>query len=683
MDFSTWEYFINRELSWLEFNHRVLEEARSKSNPLFERLKFLSIVSANLDEFFMVRVASLKDQVDAGFSRMDPAGLTPKQQLKRISLRTHKLVDEQYTSYNRAIQLGLKKKGINIINSVELEPIHNDYLKKYFIDEIYPVLTPQAVDSNRPFPLILNKSLNIAVLLKEKDQEKATIFAIVQVPSVLPRLVELPSPQGKKFFILLEELISSNLKKLFGGREIICAYPFRVTRNADLSLEEEEAEDLLKEIEKSLKRRKWGAAIRLEVDSNMDSRLIDILRNSLEIHHGDIYYINGPMDLTFLMKIYDFSGYENLRYPMHIPQITEPILEEENIFDVISKSDIFLHHPYDSFDPVTKFVQKASEDPRVLAIKQTLYRVSGDSPIVKALAHAAESGKQVTVLIEVKARFDEENNILWAKKLEQAGCHVIYGLVGLKTHGKIILVVRKEQYGIKRYMHLGTGNYNDITAKYYTDMGLFTSDEYFAEDASSVFNMLSGYSTTPKWFKFEVAPMGLREKFLALIDNEICQAQKGKAARIIAKMNSLSDQEIITALYQASAQGVKIDLIVRGICCLKPGIPGVSHNITVRSIVGRFLEHSRIFYFYNNGSEDIYLSSADWMARNLDRRVELLFPIESAKIKDRIGSILDKLLEDNVKARLLGADEKYSKVMDRGKRTMDSQSYFIEGEEIE
>ena len=682
MDFPTREYFINRELSWLEFNHRVLEEARDRNNPLFERLKFLSITSSNLDEFFMVRVASLKDQVDAGFNKMDPAGLTPKQQLKKISIRTHKMVDEQYASFNKAIMSGLKSKGINIVNRFEIEPVHHDFLKKYYIDEIYPLLIPRVMDFSRPFPLILNKSLNIAILLR--GEEKETIFATVQMPSLLPRLVEVPSKiQGKKIFILLEEIITMNLNTLFDGTEIICSYPYRITRNADLGLEEDEAEDLLMEIEKSLKKRKWGAIIRLEIKRGMDSRLVHILKDSLEVRKDDIYYINGPMDLTFLMKIYDFEGYENLRYSVHKPKTYWSLSEEEDIFDSISKTDIFLHHPYDSFDPVTEFVQKASEDPSVLAIKQTLYRVSGDSPIVKALAHAAESGKEVTVLIEVKARFDEENNILWAKKLEQAGCNVIYGLVGLKTHAKIILVVRKEQNIIKRYIHLGTGNYNDITAKYYTDMGLFTCDEYFAEDASTVFNMLSGYSENPRWLKLEAAPIGLREKFLTLINNEMCQAQLGKKARIIAKMNSLSDQEIITALYKASALGVKIDLIVRGICCLKTGIPGVSDNITVRSIVGRFLEHSRIFYFFNNGFEDIYLSSADWMARNLDRRVELLFPIESNKIKDRICRILDKFLEDNVKARLLGADEIYRKVNRRGKKSMDSQSYFIEGEEIE
>jgi len=679
MDYPATEYFINRELSWLEFNHRVLEEARDRKNPLFERLKFLSIVSSNLDEFFMIRVASLKDQVDAGFIKQDPTGLTPKQQLKRISLRTHKMVDEQYNAFNRALILGLKKNGIFVVDRNELTVVQKEFLQEYFMNEIYPVLTPMAVDSSRPFPLILNKSLNLAVLIKDHLGEKEHIFATVQVPSVLPRMVELPpEKQGNRYFILLEELITMYIDKLFAGHKIICTYPYRITRNADLSIEEEEAEDLLIEIEKSLKKRRWGAAIRLEVDKDIDNRLIDILKASLEIHHGDIYYIHGPVDLTFLMKIYEFEGYEYLRYPVHNPNIPADLLGEKDIFEAIARKDIFLHHPFESFNPVTEFVKKVSEDPKVLAIKQTLYRVSGDSPIVKALAGAAEKGKQVTVLVEVKARFDEENNILWAKKLEQAGCHVIYGLVGLKTHAKIILVVRREAAGIKRYIHLGTGNYNDITAKYYTDMGLFTCDEHFAADASTVFNILSGYSESPGWSKLEAAPLGLRKKFLALIDNEVQHVHSGREGKIIAKMNSLVDQEIILALYKASSEGVKIDLVIRGICCLKPGIPEISDNITVRSIVGRFLEHSRIFYFYNNGIEDIYLSSADWMPRNLDRRVELLFPIENKNIKKRIVDILEKILEDNNKARVLNADGKYFKIDKRGKKLIDSQNYFIE-----
>jgi polyphosphate kinase len=677
MSFNKPEYFINRELSWLEFNDRVLEEAKDRSNPLLERIKFLSIVSSNLDEFFMIRVASLKDQVNVGFNKPDPAGLTPKQQLKKISIRTHKMVDEQYNMFNRALLPRLKKNGIHMVYEEDLTDEQRNFLDEYFTNEIYPVLTPMAVDSSRPFPLILNKSLNLGVLIKDKETENQYIFATVQVPSVLPRIVELPSPgYGSKHFILLEEVITMYIGRLFAGHDVICTYPYRITRNADLSIEEDEAEDLLLEIEKSLKKRKWGAAIRLEVSCDMDERLVYILKDALEIHQDDIYYINGPLDLTFLMKIYSFEGYEHLKYLPHYPQTPQDLPEEHNIFEVINNGDVLLHHPYEAFEPVVEFVQEAARDPKVLAIKQTLYRVSGDSPIVKALAEAAERGKQVTVLVEVKARFDEENNIQWAKRLEKAGCHVIYGLVGLKTHSKITLVVRREEKGIKRYIHLGTGNYNDVTARFYTDLGLFTSNEYFGADASAVFNMLSGYSEPPELYKLEVAPLGLRTKFIELIENEMHNALVGKKARIIAKMNSLVDIEIATALYKASSAGVKIDLIVRGICCVRPGMQGISENITVRSIVGRFLEHSRIYYFYNDGREDIFLSSADWMPRNLDRRVELLFPIEDRVLKERVLGILDITLEDTVKARILNSEGKYKKVDKRGKKPLNSQEYF-------
>ncbi|WHH60707.1 RNA degradosome polyphosphate kinase [Petroclostridium sp. X23] len=677
IDFSKSEFFINRELSWLEFNERVLEEAKDRNNPLFERIKFLAIVNSNMDEFFMIRVASLKDQVNAGFNKPDPAGYTPKEQLKRISLRTHKMVDDIYNTFNRSILPRLKRSGIRMVYRDHLTAEQKCYLEEYFTNEIYPVLTPMAVDSSRPFPLILNKSVNLAVLIQDKECEKEYIFATVQVPAVLPRMVELPgTTDDKKVFILLEEVISIYIHRLFSGHRVVCDYPYRITRNADLSIEEDEAEDLLMEIEKSLKKRKWGAAIRLEVSHDMDDRLVAILTEALEIHRGDIYYINGPLDLAFIMKMYSLEGFEQFKYPSHQPQIPKDLLGQEDIFSVIANQDIFLHHPYESFDSVVGFIQKAAQDPKVLAIKQTLYRVSGDSPIVKALAEAAERGKQVTVLVEVKARFDEENNIQWAKRLEQAGCHVIYGLVGLKTHSKIALVVRKEEDGIKRYVHLGTGNYNDVTARFYTDSGMFTSNEYYGADASAVFNMLSGYSEPPEWYKLEVAPLGLRNKFMDLIENETNHALAGRKARIIAKMNSLVDPEIIMALYKASAAGVKIDLIIRGICCLKPGLESVSRNITVRSIVGRFLEHSRIYYFYNDGREDIFLSSADWMPRNLDRRVELLFPLEDTRIKDRVIDILNISLSDNAKARILYSDGKYKKVDKRGKKLLNSQELF-------
>ncbi|MBB6218945.1 polyphosphate kinase [Anaerosolibacter carboniphilus] len=673
------EYFINRELSWLEFNDRVLQEARNSKNPLFERLKFLAIVSSNLDEFFMIRVASLKHQVHVGFQKPDPSGLSPKQQLKKISLRTHKMVDEQYTSFQRALVPGLKRNDISIVNRENLTASQRDYLETYFTEVVYPVLTPMAVDSSRPFPLILNKSLNLGILIENKSSEKDYTFATVQAPSVLPRMVSLPTERPEsKSFIFLEEIVAMFIQRLFTGHKVICAYPYRITRDADLSIQEEEAEDLLMEIEKSLKKRKWGSAIRLEVDFEMDERLVHILKTVLEIHHGDIYYINGPIDLTFLMKMYNLEGYDGLKYLPYVPQTPLALLEGENIFQTIHKGDILMHHPFESFEPVVEFIHRAAADPKVLAIKQTLYRVSGDSPIVKALAEAAERGKQVTVLVEVKARFDEENNIQWAKRLEQSGCHVIYGLVGLKTHCKITLVVRMESDGVRRYVHLGTGNYNDITAKFYTDLGLFTCNAYYGADASALFNMLSGYSETPGWYRLEAAPKGLRKRFIQLIENEIKNAIDGKNARIVAKMNSLVDTELIMLLYKASIAGVKIDLIIRGICCLKPGLSGVSENITVRSIVGRFLEHSRIFYFYNNGREDVFLSSADWMPRNLDRRVELLFPVESKELRQQVIKILALNLEDTVKARLLNSEGKYKKIDRRGKGWIDSQNYFCE-----
>ena len=677
-DYKNPEFFINRELSWLEFNDRVLDEARDKTNPLFERIKFLAITSSNLDEFFMIRAASLKDQVKAGYSKIDISGLTPKQQLKQISVRTHIMVEKQHSTLNRSLIPLLGKNGIKVLASEELDDSQKAFIEDYFSGMLYPVLTPMAVDSSRPFPLILSKSLNIGILLKHRDGDKEYMFATVQVPSGLPRMIELPGQAEKsgRYFIFLENIIMMFLDTLFTGSEIMCAHPYRITRNADLSIDEEEAEDLLLEIEKSLKKRNWGAGIRLEVDHMIDVRLLNVLKDSLEIHKGDIYYIKGPIDLTFLMKMSSMEGYKHLKYKPYEPHYPQALKGEGDIFRAIDRKDVFVHHPYDSFDAVVDFVEKASKDPDVLAIKQTLYRVSGNSPIVRALEQAAESGKQVMVLLEVKARFDEERNIQWAKRLEQAGCHVIYGLVGLKTHCKITLVVRREESGIKRYVHLGTGNYNDITANLYTDMGLFTTNEYIGADASAVFNMLSGYSEPPQWYKLEAAPVGLRKKLLSLIENERQNALEGKKALIMAKMNSLVDRELIAALYSASAAGVKIKLIVRGICCLKPGIKGISENITVISIVGRFLEHSRVNYFYNDGREDIFLSSADWMPRNLDARVEILFPVEDSDIKKRIIEVLDIELADTLKARILEQSGKYKKIDRRGKKSLDSQMYF-------
>lgn len=699
------EYFTNRELSWLEFNYRVLSEAQDKNIPLLERLKFLSITASNLDEFFMIRVASLKDMVNANYEKPDFAGMTATEQLAAISKKTHALVQSQYSIFNRSFLPQLKQNNIQIITAFEkLNKSQIEFIEQYFQKEVYPVLTPMAVDSSRPFPLIRNKTLNIGALIKKHSallgkenhkkfqetvekhngskKEKISTdyeFATVQVPNVLPRLVEIPSQkENKHTFILLEQIIEKNIDKLFLNYEVISASPYRIMRNADLSIDEDEASDLLMEIEKQLKMRQWGEAIRLEVEDSVDKRLLKILKSELSLHEDDIFKINGPLDLTFLMKLYSIEGYDPLRYEKYTPQSVKGLATDKDLFSQIREKDILLHHPYQTFDPVVDFVRQAAKDPQVLAIKQTLYRVSSHSPIIASLAEAAENGKQVSVLVELKARFDEENNIIWARKLEQAGCHVIYGLVGLKTHSKITLVVRKEEDGIRRYVHLGTGNYNDSTAKLYTDMGLFTSSNPIGEDATAVFNMLSGYSEPLAWNRLSVAPIWLRNKFLYLIERETQHAKENKAARIIAKMNSLCDAKIITALYEASAAGVKIDLIVRGICCLKTGISGISENIHVRSIVGNFLEHSRIFYFENNGHSEIYMGSADWMPRNLDKRVEILFPVEDDNLKREVISILETQLSDNQKAHILQPDGSYNKVDKRGKKPVNSQMLFCQ-----
>ena len=655
--------FINRELSWLEFDTRVLGEAENEDNPLFERLKFLSITASNLDEFFMVRVASLKDMVNAGYTKKDIAGMTAREQLEALDERTHAFVKRQYAIYNNELVPALDNQGFHIIASHEdLADEQAEFVDKYFHEEVYPVLTPMAVDSSRPFPLIRNKTLNIAALLKKKNgDDDETEFATVQVPSVLPRFVRLPGGDGD-IVILLEEIIERNIDKLFLNYDILCAYPYRIMRNADFSIDEEDAEDLLKEIEKQLKKRQWGQTIRLEVQGNIDKQLLKKLKSELDITDSDIYRIDGPLDLTFLMKMYGSFGYEHLKTPKYTPAPVPELMDGRNIFEAIREGDILLHHPYQTFDPVVDFVRQAAKDPAVLAIKQTLYRVSGNSPIVAALAAAAENGKQVSVLVELKARFDEENNIIWAKKLEQAGCHVIYGLVGLKTHSKITLAVRREEDGIRRYVHLGTGNYNDSTAKLYCDMGLFTCSPAIGEDATAVFNMLSGYSEPVGWNKLSLAPLWLRERFHYLVEREIERAKDGQNAHIIAKMNSVCDKDIIELMYKASKAGVKIELIVRGICCLIPQLDGVSENITVRSIVGTFLEHSRIFYFENGGNPEIYMASADWMSRNLDRRVEIMFPVENARLKKEVKHILDVQLADNVKAQLMQPDGSYRKI---------------------
>ena len=794
------ENFTNRELSWLEFNQRILGEARDRKNPLFERMKFLSITASNLDEFFMVRIASLKDMVNAGYKKKDIAGMTPQEQLGALNEKTHAFCEKQYTTYNRSLLPKLSEAGLEIVTFNSLSEKEEEFLEEYFHKNVYPVLTPMAIDSSRPFPLIQNKTLNIAALIKsrgeDKKEKKDYDIATVQVPSVLPRVIVLPQKDGGKRkcrVILLENVIEHYLDVLFLNHEIICSAPYRIMRNADLSIDEDDAEDLLKEIEKSLKMRQWGEVIKFEYEERMDSRLEKYLKKQFKVHPCDMYAFNGPLDLTFLMKCYGIEGFSDLKEKPYTPQKNKKLRADKNIFTQIRKGDVLLHHPYESFDPIVAFIRQAAEDKDVLAIKQTLYRVSGHSPIIAALAQAAENGKQVTVLVELKARFDEENNINWARKLEKAGCHVIYGLVGLKTHCKIALVVRKEadgirRYvhlgtgnyndstaklytdtgmftcrdvvgedatavfnmlsghspiiaalaqaaengkqvtvlvelkarfdeenninwarklekagchviyglvglkthckialvvrkeadGIRRYVHLGTGNYNDSTAKLYTDTGMFTCRDVVGEDATAVFNMLSGYSEPANWNRLIVAPIWMKKRFLEMIHRETKNAKEGKPAKIIAKCNSLCDRKIILALYEASCAGVQVDLIVRGICCLVAGKPGVSENIRVRSIVGTFLEHARIFYFYNDGHEEIYMGSADWMPRNLDRRVEIVFPVEEEELKEKAKHILDVQLSDTLKAHRLLEDGTYQKVDRRGKEAIEAQKTFCE-----
>ena len=652
------EYFYNRELSWLKFNLRVLKEAMFKDAPLLERLKFIAISASNLDEFFMVRVAGLWNSLDNGVEKLDAAGLSVRDQLEAIADSAHEQVRTQ-TKYLLALLGEMDAVGLHFRRVESLTDMGKDWLEEYYREVIYPVLTPMAVDASRPFPFLANKTQNLAVELIKSDGEHS--MGLIQVPSVLDRILEVP-PEERRTFVFLEDIIASHCQDLFKGCQILDVVPFRVTRDSDLDLEEEDSVDLLKEVEESLRKRKRGAAVRLEIFKTNNSRIKKFLEDNLDVSELEIYEINGPLDPTCFFKFTGLKGMWPWLYEPFVPQRPLELPDDSDLFAAIRQNDILLHHPYESFDPVVKLVSDAADDPKVLAIKQTLYRVSGNSPIVAALARAAENGKQVTVLVELKARFDEENNILWARRLEKAGCHVIYGLVGLKTHAKIILIVRKEDNGIKRYVHLGTGNYNDSTAKLYTDLGLMTANDEFGIDASAFFNLLSGYGEPPVWNKLVMAPLGLREKIYALINNEINMVNMGKEGHIIAKMNSLIDYPVIQKLYEASAAGVHIDLIVRGICGLRTGIEGISENITVRSIVGRQLEHSRIFWFANGGEEQLYLSSADWMPRNLNDRVELFFPVETEEHIHRIKRLLDLYLRDNVGSHMMQSNGTYRRV---------------------
>ena len=681
--------FYNRELSWLEFNTRILHEARDNKNPLLERLNFLAITASNLDEFYIVRVASLRDMESMDFEERDIAGLTVTEQLKGIDAKTRPLMSMMYSTYSRSLVPSLKQENIFICDYEEISPEYQLKCDDYFKTVLYPILTPMAVDQSRPFPLIYNRMLNLCVKLdgkglvasQNRHNEDDIVYATLQVPTLVPRLFKIQGDGGAVYLVPIESIIRANLDTLFIHQKVLGSACYRIMRNADLDIDEDEAEDLLKEIEEQVRKRRYGEILRLEVEDDIDPSILEYIITELKISKDDIFEVGGPIDLTFLSKVNGLLGKENykeLRYPPHSPAAPSMFDESlDNIFDQIKKKDRLVHHPYESFEPVLEFVKQAARDPKVLAIKQTLYRVSSESPIIASLLEAAQNGKQVMVLVELKARFDEQNNINWAKKLENAGCHVIYGLVGLKTHSKITLVVRQEEDGIRRYLHLATGNYNDITAKIYTDIGLFTASESFGEDASEFFNMLSGYSIPSEWRKLIAAPIWMKDYFIKNIRREAEFAASGKPARIVAKINSLVDGTIIKELYKASNAGVKIDLIIRGICCLKAGIPGMSENITVRSITGRFLEHSRIFMFYNDGNKDLYLASADWMPRNLDRRVELMFPIEDPDCRARIMEVLEVELNDTIRAHYLEADGTYHKLDLRGKVKLDSQQELI------
>jgi polyphosphate kinase len=669
VDLNDPQLFINRELSWIAFNDRVLADVRDAGLPIYERLKFFAIMSSNLDEFFMVRVAGLKQQLSSGVAETAADGMLPADQLAAISERVHAMVDEGYRLWREELLPRLASHGVAVLTRDKLTAEQKAAAKGYFTASVFPALTPLAVDPGHPFPHLRNKSLNVAVLLrregpKRKRNMRETSLAVVQVPSVLSRLVSLPASQGTALAVLpLEELISLSAGELFPGYAVEQTASFRVTRNWDLNVDEEESADLLSTIQEELRRRDRGAAVRLELDAAASAELETALTAALKLGTPDVYRLQGPLQPSDLMMLTDLDARPELRVEPLVPAVPPVLRDEDPVMSIIAKRDILLHHPYESFDPVVRFLEEAAEDPNVLAIKQTLYRTSGDSPIARALTRAVENGKQVAVLVEIKARLDEANNIAWARRMEENGVHVVYGLIGLKTHCKVALVVRREGNGIRRYVHLGTGNYNPTTARQYTDLSLFTARQEIAEDVTALFNMLTGYSTAPQWKRLAVAPMSLQEKVLGLIHRETEKAKKGDAARIVAKMNSLVDASVIKALYAASQAGVKIDLLVRGICCLRPGVPGVSENIRVTSVVDRFLEHSRVFAFGEGPQAEVWMSSADWMPRNFLRRIETMFPVEDPALRQRLlDEVLGVALKDNVKARRLQRDGTYAPV---------------------
>ena len=659
------DHYLNRELSWLEFDARVLEEAADPSNPWLERLKFLAIFSSNLDEFFEIRVAGLQQQVYAGVEPQDYGadGMAPAEQLAAIDRRARELVAEQYRILNDEVLPGLAAGGVERVRLDDLTEAERRHVDTLFRASIAPVLTPLAIDPGHPFPHVHNKSLNIALVIERRNggPKARRHFAVVQVPGVLDRIVIVSTHgEGCVRFVLLEDIIARHLGELFGGLRVVSHTVFRVARNTDLTIEEEDAEDLLEMIEESLRQRRRSDPVRLEISADADEAFVEMLTEAHDLEARDVYRVPGPIDLTALAALHRLDGFPALKDEPLLPRVAPPFAQGRNVFDVIRSHDVLVHLPYESFGCVVDFIERAADDPQVLAIKQTLYRTSGASPIISALARAAQNGKQVTALVELKARMDEQNNITWARTLEQAGVHVVYGIVGLKTHCKAALVVRREGDGIRRYVHLSTGNYNPTTARVYTDLGLFTANPDMGEDTSALFNLLTGNAEGYRWKKLVVAPVGMREQIIGLIEREERNARQGRAARIIVKMNALVEPSVIDALYRASQGGVAIELVVRGICCLRPGLPGVSETIRVTSIVDKYLEHSRIFYFENSGNPEVFLASADWMPRNFWRRIETLFPIEDAALQARIvGDILQPILHDTVKVRELLPDGTY------------------------
>ncbi len=677
------DHYINRELSWLEFNARVLEEAQDATNPLLERLKFLAIFSANLDEFFEIRVAGLQQQVRAEVEPQDSGadGMDPATQLAAIGQRVQELLAAQSRLLHEELMPALADAGLERVRYDALTPDERQRVDALFDASIYPVLTPLAIDSGHPFPHVHNKSLNIALQLVGVDGEDADPeLAVVGVPTDPDRVLVVSRDEEHLRYVLLEDVIGAHLPALFQGYRVLRRAVFRVTRNTDLRLQEEQAEDLLEMIEESLRQRARSDSVRLEIAADADESMVEALTEALELLAADVYRVKGLIDPTAFMSLHRMDGFRGLKDEPLAPRLSPALAQDRDVFDVIRQQDVLVHHPYESFGSVVEFIERAADDPNVLAIKQTLYRTSVPSAIISALGRAAQNGKQVTALVELKARFDEHNNILWARSLEQAGVHVVYGVVGLKTHCKAALVVRREPDGIRRYLHLATGNYNQVTARVYTDLGLFTADPAFGEDATALFNLLTGYSRVAEWRRLQVAPDGLRERVVELIAREKRHAAAGRRARIIVKMNALVEPSVIDALYGASQAGVSIDLIIRGTCCLRPGIPGVSENIRVISIVDKFLEHSRVFYFENAGDPEVFLGSADWMPRNFFRRIEVNFPVVDVRLKRRIvEEVLDVALADTVKARTLGPDGRYTRpVHDERQPAVRSQVYLQE-----